>query len=376
MSCSASTGSPEARNELFTTLEHIGNRLWMPFQVAHEFHRNRLSVIAGQESFFGKTREELESVANDYLSKLKAFTARIALPQARTQHLEEMIRQVHAAVTSEVTKAETANEVDLGSRDSDEVLTRLEALFTDRVGEPMKPDELEAARKEARRRVDAKIPPGYMDKAKADPSGDYILWKQLLREASTRKVPTVLITDDRKEDWVRREHGLTLGPRTELREEMTTEAGVPFLIMSTETFLLHAKDYLQVSVSRSTVDQAKEIQEVLDRNRRRAQEEMLERLIAEERMLQQAHGNLTAERSRIHARIESLTEQITAYAGTGNDRERAELQMKRDSLLRDLGAVEAKLSDTWQHMRALNERLKELDEGLSALRRHGLVRSS
>jgi hypothetical protein len=98
-----------------------------------------------------------------------------------------------------------------------------------------------------------------MDKAKPDPTGDYLVWKQLMQEAGKRKRSTVLITDDRKEDWYRREHGLTLGARYELREEMMSEAGVPFLIMTTETFLLHARDYLNVAVSPETVDQAKEL---------------------------------------------------------------------------------------------------------------------
>jgi PIN like domain len=123
----------------------------------------------------------------------------------------------------------------------------------------MEPGELETARKEARRRVEARVPPGYMDKAKPDPTGDYLVWKQPMQEAGKRKRSTVLITDDRKEDWYRREHGLTLGARYELREEMMSEAGVPFLIMTTETFLLHAREYLNVVVSPETVDQAKEL---------------------------------------------------------------------------------------------------------------------
>jgi PIN like domain len=45
------------------------------------------------------------------------------------------------------------------TRDSDEVLARLEVLLNNRVGEPMEPGELEAARKETKRRIEAKIPP-------------------------------------------------------------------------------------------------------------------------------------------------------------------------------------------------------------------------
>jgi PIN like domain len=216
-------------------------------------------VIAQQESFFGKAREELETAMGSYLAKLRAFTNRIAIPQPRSQELERMIRDAHAQVTAQVSSAEEANDVHLDSRDSDDVLARLETLFEGRVGDPMKPDQLEVARKEGKRRVDQGIPPGYKDRDKPDSSGDYLVWKQLLQEASTRQLPVILVTDDRTEDWVRREHGLTLGPRPELCEEISAEAGVPFHLMSTATFLRYAREYLSVSVSAETVDQAREL---------------------------------------------------------------------------------------------------------------------
>jgi hypothetical protein len=81
-----------------------------------------------------------------------------------------------------------------------------------------------------------------------------------MSEAANRRLPVVFITDDsRSDDWYRREHGLTLGARYELRAEMTHEAGVPLLMMTTETFLRHAKTYLDATVSDETVDQAKEL---------------------------------------------------------------------------------------------------------------------
>jgi hypothetical protein len=184
-----------------------------------------------------------------------------------------------------VTRAEEANEVHLDRRDSDEVLARLEALLDGRVGDPMQPQALAAARKEAVRRVENKIPPGYADKDKADPCGDYLVWTQLLQEATTRNVTVALVTDDRKEDWVRREHGLILGPRPELYEEMSAATGKPFLLMSTASFLRHAREHLSVSVSPETVDQARELPDALDRRRAIAAE--LERTLSEVQALRE-----------------------------------------------------------------------------------------
>ena len=247
----------EARDDLFRVLERLGDRLWIPYQVGLEFHRNRLSVIAAQENYFSTTRNELTTAVNTYVEKLRSFSGRIAF-QEHGQRLEGAIRHAHGMVIDKIRKAKRITRY-LKGHDSDSILARLEKLLANRTGNSMEPSELDSARKEALRRVAEKIPPGYMDKPKGDPTGDYLLWVQLKQEASRRKLPTVLITDDRKEDWYRREHGMTLGARRELREEMQAEAGVAFLAMTTETFLIKAKNYLDVTVNPDTVAQAKDL---------------------------------------------------------------------------------------------------------------------
>jgi hypothetical protein len=116
--------------------------------------------------------------------------------------------------------------------------------------------------------VDARLPPGYEDDGKADPAGDYLVFRQLINEAKRRKLPVVLVTDDEKEDWYRREQGKPLGARPELREEMMIEAGVPFVIMTTETFLRSVKAYLNFDVASETIDQAKNLPGALNDDKR------------------------------------------------------------------------------------------------------------
>ena len=248
-----------ARDELFGALEKLGDRLWVPYQVGLEFHRNRISVIAEQEQYLAKMHFDLEASYDDLRKKVLAFGGRIALGRDRVDELEQEMGRMLGLLDDAVTAAEEANEIHLADRDSDAVLARLEALFEGRVGGAMEPKELEEAKREAKRRADAGIPPGYRDKSKPDPTGDYLVWRQLMTEAKDRGLPVVFVTDDKKEDWYRREHGLTLGARYELREEMTSEAGVQLLTMTTETFLLHARKYLKAEVSDETVDQAKEL---------------------------------------------------------------------------------------------------------------------
>lgn len=246
-----------ARDQLFGALKDVGDRLWIPHQVGLEFQRNRLSVMKEQEEYFDTTLRELHVTLEDFRSKVRAFKRRLSLSETDIQGIEQAISGVDELVGMEIIKGKEFNEVWLGGHAQDEVLARIDTLFEGRVGEPMKPEVLEAARKEGIKRVADKVPPGYKDRDKSDPTGDYIVWRQLMTEAASRNLPVVFITDDTKEDWVRREHGLTLGARPELREEMNREAGVPLFMLTTEAFLRHAKTYLGAEVSDETVDQAR-----------------------------------------------------------------------------------------------------------------------
>jgi hypothetical protein len=199
---------------------------------------------------------------------VQAFKRRLSLGDDHVKEIKDALTVLGNLVQDVTVKARELNEVRLGEHASDAVLDRIDALFADEksVGRPMEARELEDARAEAERRGREGIPPGYRDKnkVKGDPAGDYIIWRKVMDEAETRKLPVVFVTGDVKEDWYQREYGLTLGARRELREEMMREAGVPLLIMTTETFLRHAETYLGATVSEKTKDQAKELPSAAD----------------------------------------------------------------------------------------------------------------
>ena len=168
-----------ARDELFRSFEIIGDRLWIPYQVGLEFHWNRVRVIADQEGFFSNARQDLDSAEKQYLSKIKAFSTRVAMPRLELDKLDHMLQKTHEMILAQVASIEQENDVHLD--DSDVVLDRLEILFNDKVGEPFTPSDLEEALKEARRRAAAEVPPGYMDRGseRQNSSRDFLVWSEL-----------------------------------------------------------------------------------------------------------------------------------------------------------------------------------------------------
>jgi hypothetical protein len=355
-----------ARHQLFGALGKLGDRLWIPYQVGVEFHRNRLGVIAEQEAYFGKTQKEFDATIEGLCEKVKEFNgARFAMTSASVAQIEKALRTTQKLITNCVAGAEKANDVKLREHGTDEILTALETLLGDRVGDPMEPKELEDAKKEARRRVEAKEPPGYKDRDKPDPTGDYLIFKQLINEAAKRKLPVVFITDDRKEDWYRREQGLTLGARYELREQMTVGTGMPFIIMTTEAFLLHAKKYLGAEVSDTTVDQAKELPGALDESERmlamRRHREYRQQTLVEIRM----RRNLAArELSVATARVRAIRNSIALKDDDDNSTE--QLKGELEARLTDRMAAEAHLTALMEEEQHAAAELAAIEKNLSA----------
>ncbi|WP_146763137.1 PIN-like domain-containing protein [Micromonospora noduli] len=247
-----------ARTELFEVLEQIGERLWIPHQVRLEFHRNRLSVMSSQEESYQdvlKTIDEVRQSQSVVVSKIRELAKRVLLPKEERDELLQLVSRGLDDAERVMTELRSAHGSSGGFAE-DAILQRLQRLFSGRVGEPLESGELDAAREEALRRVEAQEPPGYRDGSKEDPTGDYLVWYQTLREAAMRKLPLLFVTRDAKEDWFLRLKGQTICGHPSLIAEARDVAGVPAIIMQTQSLLYHARSFLETVVSEETIRQA------------------------------------------------------------------------------------------------------------------------
>ncbi|MET4648277.1 hypothetical protein ABID95_008049 [Streptomyces atratus] len=253
----------KARKDLFGVLRSLGDRLWIPHQVAVEFWRNRESA-ASDLDFFGDTVvEELQEFHNQIERSLRTWANRVALGQ---DHLHRILEDLGPAFDGVSVKVqEFAGERSEGrSRNTyeDPVLLELQEILENKVGAPMEPDEYERAIAEGLRRVDERIPPGYKDKKKgdADSAGDYLVWAQTIKEARLRGCEVLIITGDVKEDWWRRESGEVRGPRLELSKEFHSSAGSRLYMLRPPRFLELAREALDVSVANETINDASRVE--------------------------------------------------------------------------------------------------------------------
>ncbi|MBI5351016.1 MAG: DUF4935 domain-containing protein [Chloroflexi bacterium] len=266
----------DVQKEFFTVLSSVSERIWIPYQVALEFQKNRLAVIAEQKKKFADTRKLLDETGKSFqdgLSKLQLKKRHSAID---SNIMEKGLNNLFASYKRNLDKLEK-KQIDIAG--PDRVLKQLDNLLKNNIGDkPSSQDIVNEIYKEGRERFSKRIPPGYKDtnKEKDDEPfheyegiiyerqyGDLVIWKQIIEECKTRSQKSlVFLVDDTKEDWWWIVNGKRIGPRPELREEIGRLAGVNnFHIYNSEQFLTFATKHLNAKVSQNSISAAKDVLE-------------------------------------------------------------------------------------------------------------------
>ena len=220
----------KTREQLLSALSELKDRLWMPNHVAREFMKNRIGIIWETNNQYSVLRTEADKYIELCRSSLKL--------DQNNQGLAELKAQMKAWIDTSM-----RDNVAVTNPDSDAILNQLLLLYEGKVGLAYSKEEMESIEQEGRQRYEKSVPPGYKDynKQKGDNLnnvyGDFVVWKQILKYASSEKKDIILVTNDQKEDWWEILHGQTHGPRIELRKEFFTETSQKFHMYSMSNFI-------------------------------------------------------------------------------------------------------------------------------------------
>lgn len=323
----------DAREDVLGLLRRLGDRLWIPHQVAQEFHRNRLNVIHDQEQILKKIRETISDSVHKLTESVNnvrdhPIINRESLASVITESFDHINSYLDTLCREPILSIKTA-------MDADPVLDTVTTLLTGKVGPPYTRNEMPKIEADGRQRIKDERPPGYAD-AKKDGNralGDYILWRQVLDEANKRKLPTLMVTNDQKEDWYLRLHGITIGPQPQLIDEMLEEAGVPFHAQTLARFISTASATLQSAVKETTVTEVSRLNEA---DRTAAQ------LRDAEALLRKLQRSVEAVELRSFRGKDLTIEGPTAESDSLSNRAR-ELEILHNHLLRQEGELRAML---------------------------------
>jgi hypothetical protein len=242
----------DAADETVKTLLAIpGDRLWVTYQAALEYHRNVEGVLKDQADRCLKTAEPLEAGLKTFNETLEAEHR---YPHIDARKLAGLRRSINGTVKFLRNEAERLRAQIGGVNPRKDQLSR---IFDGKVTAAFADADLQAAHKEAAERYKQEIPPGYLDKNR---HGDFIIWKEMMKLAQDNGLPVIFVTQDVKEDWFKRVSGKTVGPRPELLEEFRRITRQDFYAYSLGRFLTEASTYnVGVTVKKATIDEARNL---------------------------------------------------------------------------------------------------------------------
>jgi hypothetical protein len=261
----------EICEDFFKALEAIKSRLWIPHQVALEYHKNRINKIKKAESNFDDIEKRLNDIKSNLLKDLNSFKC---LPSESS--IEEMIKDIEKAVNTFCKQLIPLKDKVIKINGEDYIRDKVTYLFQKKIGElPANQEELDQIYLEGEQRYKICRPPGFKDQEKNKYKdnyythkglvfkreyGDLIVWKQILKQVKSKSLTYIIfITGDAKEDWWRIEKGKKMEPHPELIQEIIDAGTSMFYMYSPERFLELAGKYLQVEIKEESIQQVEEV---------------------------------------------------------------------------------------------------------------------
>lgn len=261
----------DQRNQILEVLTKVADRVFVPYQAALEYQRNRLKVVSSQLN----AHQEVASIAANKATKAlcdatdalrtmsedaqKAIRDPDIKKSVRAEFeqtisdLEKLTSKAKDRMTSRLEKLKAEHTIPFEiARESDPVRQALDSILVgDRVGATTGHSSRKA---DAQKRLDSGLPPGGKDKDKEDPTGDGIIWLELIEHTKSAGRQLLFVTDDQKQDWYRTTRNQKLGPLVELKVEMTASTGQPYHQTTLDGFLRLANSHLGARVSEDTIE--------------------------------------------------------------------------------------------------------------------------
>ena len=254
--------TPKTRDAFFDLLEKIKDRIWISYQAAFEYQKNRLVVINAQIEAYKEIRKTLENKKGEIEAQLNKFKKH---PYLQTNELKTQIDSAFKSISKDLDNLEKKHPDYLTK---DPIWERLTELLNSKIGDDFSQENLEKIYKEGKKRYEERTPPGYEDLAKKKNEGnrslygDILVWKQVIEKAKLTNESIILITDDLKEDWWYKFKGKTISPRPELIKEFRQETKKRINIYQADKFLELANKNLNQTTAPEAIEEVREVRKM------------------------------------------------------------------------------------------------------------------
>ncbi len=259
--------SSDTSKNLMDIIRKLDKRLWIPYQVAFEYHKELFTVINYQIKKYEETSNTIKTIRERMAEKRN----HPFLPEDLSEKAMSLFNELESYF-----QHQQKNLQDIVMEES--IKEDLGDLLEGKVGDCFSTKELEDIYAEGVDRYASKIPPGYMDvknKYGNDVYGDLVIWKEILKKSLESKCDVIIVTDDVKEDWFLQFKGNNCGPHPSLIKEFKDKTNQDVYIYTLDRFLA-LSEKLKFDVKDET------IQEIEQRKAdERSQDNMFDNFLSE-----------------------------------------------------------------------------------------------
>ncbi len=239
-------------------LRDLKNRIYIPYHVAKEYHKNLFKKIHEQYDFY----HGIDNSTKTLVHNLKDG-------QHQALFSEDELNDILASLSKIQSKIRSVNNNNYYSNIRDGIASLLEGV----IGSVIEENILTEWKQEGKIRFEAGIPPGFKDKNKNNDNeyGDFIIWKDIIQHVKQQQTSCIFVTEDIKSDWFVKNQGNTHASPFLINEFMLATRQ-KILIYSFTDFLKGYETY----ISNSDLERQLLRRMILMNLRKRQQEENVE----------------------------------------------------------------------------------------------------
>ena len=234
--------SEDGYKDLIKIFTKLREQIWIPYQVAVEYHKNLNKTIEDQYKKYDKPLDLLnkfeESVKKTREHPFIEYEDEINILRKRLNEGKEKLKNL-------ILKNTKADEIS--------------KILGKNIGDKFTEKELLKLYKDAAGRYKDNIPPGFEDENKSTKNkyGDFLIWKELLNKSKKEKKNIIFVTNDIKCDWFVSYINNTKIPHPLLKKEFKEFTTKDIYIYSLDDFLKEVNKRKNTEVKKETITEIK-----------------------------------------------------------------------------------------------------------------------
>lgn len=232
--------SEDGYKDLIKTFRILKKNIWIPYQIAKEYHQNLNKTIEEQYKKYDKPLDLLtkfeESVSKRREHPFIEYKNEVEILRNRLTEGKERLKKLISNNTK-------ANEI--------------ADIFKDNIGAEPSEKRLNELYKEGEKRYKDNIPPGFEDNDKSNKNkyGDFIIWEDLIKKSQEDKRHIIFVTNDIKCDWFVSYISDSKIPHPILKKEFHERTTMEIYMYTLDDFLKEINQRKNGSVKEDTISE-------------------------------------------------------------------------------------------------------------------------